>query len=83
MTGRLHYYIHGFELILHPESYTVEARTARSSKGMDSVADLPQWVFDPNHTIWFLEKAGSNYQRALVGEKIKNQLYCEMKAKQN
>jgi hypothetical protein len=79
MAGSLEYFVNNLSLSISPKGLVVEVHELKDEPPRyDKVTDLPDWIFRSSLAIWFKEGEASLYQRAIAGEKIKNELMMEL-----
>ncbi|HJZ10579.1 MAG TPA: hypothetical protein VJ521_00415 [Acidobacteriota bacterium] len=75
MTNVDRFYFDGLALTLSTDSYLVEVKRIHYDPPyINTVWDLPDWVFNSRLAIWITEESASIYHRSLAGEQIRNEL---------
>ena len=75
MAAETYYYLNGFQLTVHQESYLVYVHpwTGKAPR-QDELSDLPDWILHSHSAIWLCDEDGSLYRRAIDGDRIKEQI---------
>lgn len=77
-----HYYLGKFDLECLEDAYLVHVhKMDRRPPRKDQAADLPEWVFGSNQTIWLTDGKDSLLTRAMEGDRIRRRLISAIRWK--
>jgi len=77
MSEAKQYYIGHLKLDIIKEAYLVEVSFIDQSPRQDKLNDLPEWTISSKNAIWFVQENQSYMDRAVDGERIKEELLSQ------